>query len=416
MYQSLETCLLVTQEDFPMLPCNMSVRNSVCNPDKPIVNYVRKSIFKSVSTSSVRRGKPISDSNVRSSKLVSASASSVRPSKPIHGSNVGLSKPITSSNTRPSKPISGSSVRSIKPVSVISICPSKPTCGSNVCPSKLFSAIHVRASKSVYGSNVSSRKLLSVSDVSPSKTISVRTVCSSNSVSAIYVHPPKSISASKICSGKPVCRNNVRSSEPICRGNACQSKPNNVNILPCKPVLTGHICHVNSSLLKQQLFFILFLSILIFSVYYKLSILAMNIFTNLLLVIVILLSKLTCLTEFFILYISRNSKSLRSSLNTYITFQSFRTMLLLKTSEVSFFTNSICVFAMLSIIVLHFSRSNVQTNCFTNILQKFRKFLPSFVFLIPFIWQFNTFCIPAYLSVIFAVVVILFLYFYSTNF
>ena len=66
-----------------MLPCNVSARNSVCNLDKSIEKYVRKSIFKSVSTSSVRRGKPISDSNVHSSKLVSASASSVRTSKPM---------------------------------------------------------------------------------------------------------------------------------------------------------------------------------------------------------------------------------------------------------------------------------------------------------------------------------------------
>ena len=143
------------QEGFLVLLCNVSVRNSVSNPDKPIVKYVCKSIFKSVSTSSVRRGKPISDSNVRSRKLVSASASSVRPSKPIHGKNVRLSKPITSSNTRPSKPIRGSNVRSIKPVSVSSNCSSKPTCGSNIRPIKPFSAINVRASKSVYGSNVS---------------------------------------------------------------------------------------------------------------------------------------------------------------------------------------------------------------------------------------------------------------------
>ena len=106
------------QEDFPMLPCNMSVRNSVYNPDKFIVKYVRKSIFKSVSTSSVRRGKPISDSNIRSSKFISASASSVCPSEPIHGINIRLSKRFTSSNTRPIKPISGSNVGSIKPVSV----------------------------------------------------------------------------------------------------------------------------------------------------------------------------------------------------------------------------------------------------------------------------------------------------------
>ena len=147
-----------------------------------------------------------------------------------------------------------------------------------------------------------------------------------------------------MCSGKPVCRNNVRSSKPICRSNVCQSKLTNVNILPCK---------LNSSILSQRLFFIFLLSILIFSVYYKFSIITMNIFTNLLLAIVILLSKLTCLREFFIMFISGSSTFLRFSLNTYITFQSCRTMLLLATSEVSFFTNSICVFAILTIIVLN---------------------------------------------------------------
>ena len=60
-----------------------------------------------------------------------------------------------------------------------------------------------------------------------------------------------------------------------------------------------------------------------------------NIFTNLLLAIVILLSKSTCLREFFIMFILRNSTFLRFSLDTNITFQSCRTMLLLKT-EVSF--------------------------------------------------------------------------------
>ena len=196
-----------------------------------------------------------------------------------------------------------------------SITPSKQTCGSNVRPNKTFSAFNVLASKPVCDSNVCSRKSVSVSDVN--------------------VHPTKSVKASNICSGKPVCRNNIRSSKPICRSNVCQSKPTNVNILPCKPVLTDHTYHVDSSILSQQLFFIFFLSILIFSVYYKFSIITMNIFTNLLLAIVILLSKLTCLREFFIMFISGSSTFLRFSLNTYITFQSCRTMLLLKT-EVSF--------------------------------------------------------------------------------
>ena len=89
----------------------------------------------------------------------------------------------------------------------------------------------------------------------------------------------------------------------------------------------------------------------------------MNIFTYLLLAIVILLSKLTCLRGFF-MFVSRNSTFLRFSLNTFIIFQSCRRILLLTTSEVSFFTNSICVFAILTIIVLNFSTSNVQATVF----------------------------------------------------
>ena len=93
------TDLNLKQEDFPMLSCKVSVRNSVCNTDKPTVKYIRKSIYKSVGTSSGLPGKLICDINVRSSKLVSAS--SVRPNKPIHGSNARLGRPITSSIARP---------------------------------------------------------------------------------------------------------------------------------------------------------------------------------------------------------------------------------------------------------------------------------------------------------------------------
>ena len=45
--------------DFPVLPYNVSARNSVSNPDKPIVNPVLKSIFKAFSTSYVCPGKLI---------------------------------------------------------------------------------------------------------------------------------------------------------------------------------------------------------------------------------------------------------------------------------------------------------------------------------------------------------------------
>ena len=116
-----DTGFNLKQEYFPMLPCN--VCESVCNPDKPTVNCVCKSIYKFISTSSVLPGKPTRDSNVCSCKLVNAS--SIRSSKLIHGSNVCLSKPITSSIARPSKLVSDSNVRYIKPVIASSICPSK---------------------------------------------------------------------------------------------------------------------------------------------------------------------------------------------------------------------------------------------------------------------------------------------------
>ena len=93
------TDLNLKQEDLPMLSCKVSVRNSVCKTDKPTVKYIRKSIYKSVGTSSGLPGKLICDINVRSSKLVSAI--SVRPSKPIHGSNAHLGRPVTSSIARP---------------------------------------------------------------------------------------------------------------------------------------------------------------------------------------------------------------------------------------------------------------------------------------------------------------------------
>ena len=53
-----DTGFNLKQEDFPMLLCNMSVRKTVCNPDKPTVKCIRKSIYNFVSTSSVLPGNP----------------------------------------------------------------------------------------------------------------------------------------------------------------------------------------------------------------------------------------------------------------------------------------------------------------------------------------------------------------------
>ena len=97
------------------------------------------------------------------------------------------------------------------------------------------------------------------------------------------------------------------------------------------------------------------------------------------LVIIILLTKLNCLRKVFILYIEKNSTSLPSNLNTFIVFQSFRTILLLNTSSVLFFTNCVCIFAILSIIIPNFSTSNIQRNFFQNIFKKIERFHVFFV-------------------------------------
>ena len=109
-----------------------------------------------------------------------------------------------------------------------------------------------------------------------------------------------------------------------------------------------------------MIFFIFLLAFLKFSMYYKFSVIKMNFLMNLFLVIVIMLKKITCLREFFILHISRNSTFLHFTVKTYIICQSSRTILLLYTSEMSVFTDSLCVFAILSIIVLNFSTLKVQ--------------------------------------------------------
>ena len=83
------------------------------------------------------------------------------------------------------------------------------------------------------------------------------------------------------------------------------------------------------NVLTQMIFFIVLLSFSAFSVHYKFSVIKTFVFINLLLAIVLMLTKLTCLKKFFILRISRNGIFLHSIVKTYIIFQSSRTTLLL---------------------------------------------------------------------------------------
>ena len=55
-------------------------------------------------------------------------------------------------------------------------------------------------------------------------------------------------------------------------------------------------------------------------------------------------------------------------LDTVIIFQSFRTILKISTSDVSFFTRLLCIFAILNIIILNFAKRTSFSNICTNIL------------------------------------------------
>ena len=145
-----------------------------------------------------------------------------------------------------------------------------------------------------------------------------------------------------------------------------------------------------------MIFFIVLLSFLVFSMYYKFSVIKMNVFNNLFLAIVIMLTKLTCLRKFFYFtYIKERQLLTFYCENIYI-FQSSRTILLLYAWEIS--------------SVLNFSTSKVQENLYNNILLKCKKILKNFAFFffILVIWQFNTVAIPKFYTVIFMFLTLIF--------
>ena len=66
-------------------------------------------------------------------------------------------------------------------------------------------------------------------------------------------------------------------------------------------------------------------------------------------------------------------------LDTVIIFQSFRTVLKINTSDVSFFTKLLCIFAIFNIIILNFATRTSFSNICTNVLilrQNLRLLLP----------------------------------------
>ena len=123
----------------------------------------------------------------------------------------------------------------------------------------------------------------------------------------------------------------------------------------------------------------------------------MNVFISLFLAIIIMLTKLTCLSSFFILHILRNRTFLHSIIKTYIIFQSSRIILLLYISQISVFTNSLYIFAIFSIIVPIFQHPKSEKAYINPLNAKL---------------QFNTFFAPMFYTVIF--IMFLTLTFYSS--
>ena len=175
---------------------------------------------------------------------------------------------------------------------------------------------------------------------------------------ATTVFPSKPVHPINICPSKPVCPNNVYSSKPVCLSNDCQSKL----------VSAINVCLQNPWFVIKTLIYNLCLVVLFFSTYFKISIVTLNIFINLILFKVIFLTNYPCLRKCLILFISLNGSYLHSMLDTVIIFQSFRTILKTSTSDVSFFTRLLCIFAIFNIIILNFAKRTSFSNICTNVL------------------------------------------------
>ena len=152
------------QEDFPPLPCNLFVRNAVCNPVKPVVKWCSNTLVtsKSVNCHNVRLNKPVGSCNVRTIKPVCSR--NVRPSKPANTSNVNYCKPVCTSNVDHSKPVCTSNVNYSKPVCTSNVNHSKPVCTSDVVRSKPACTRNVCKSKQAV-QNVNFNKVVFPVDV-----------------------------------------------------------------------------------------------------------------------------------------------------------------------------------------------------------------------------------------------------------
>ena len=303
---------------------------------------------------SVLSHKSLSDpTNVCDSTVCSSSAypkNTIRPSKPVCLRNIRPSKPTISSNFYLSKPVCPRNIRFSRFIRSNDVCQSrsnvilsKPVRSSDVCPSKPVHPGNVFLGKIARPSKFYFSKPLSPSNICPSKPVYLSNICLSKPARATTIFPSKSVHPINVCPSKPVRPSNVYSSKPVCLSNDCQSKL----------VIPINVCLQNPQFVIRTLIFSLFLVLLFFSTYFEIRIVTSNIFINSILFKVIFLTNYTCLRKHLILFISLNGSCLYSMLDAIMIFQSFRTILKMNTSDVSFFNTSdvsFCVFLQYSIL------------------------------------------------------------------
>ena len=248
------------QEDFPQLPCNLFVRNAVCNPVKLVVKWCSDTLVtgKSVSCHNVHLNKPVGSCNVHTIKPVCSR--NVRPSKPANTSNVNYRKPVCTSNVNHSKPVCTSNVNCSKPVCTSNVNHSKPVCTSNINYSKPVCTSNVNHSKPVCTSNVNHSKPVCTSNVNYGKP-----VCTCN------VNYFKPVCTSNVSHSKPVCTSDVVRSKPACTRNVCKSKQAVQNVNSNKVVFPVDVgkpyCENKSVILPAEccIYYFKFLSLLFLS-------------------------------------------------------------------------------------------------------------------------------------------------------
>ena len=337
--------------------CDGTVCSSSVYPSRPI------RLSKPVCLSNVRPSKPTISSKFYVSKPVCprniSFTRSIRSSDVCQSrSNVTSSKPVRSSDVCPSKPVRPSDVCPSKPVRPSAVSPSKPVRPSDVCPSKPGRPGNAYLGKTACPSKFYISKPLSPSNIYPNKPVCSSNICLSKPTRPTTIFPSKRVRPINLCPSIPVRPSNVYSSKPVCLSNDCQSKP-------VSPI---NVCLQNPRFVIKALIFNLFLALLFFSTYFEISIVTSNIFINLMLFKVIFLTNYTCLRKHLILFISLNGSYLCSMLDTVIIFQSFRTILKISTSDVSFFTRLLCIFAIFNMIILNFAKRTSFSNICTNIL------------------------------------------------